>query len=74
LAYYKAITRPSVNLIDQLCTIILTRMGSHKLDVVSLALQPSAGYGPLVPRGFLITHSDASQSVGLLWTSDQLIA
>jgi len=25
-------------------------------------------------RGFLITHSDASQSVGLLWTSDQLVA
>jgi len=23
---------------------------------------------------FLITHSDAAQSVGLLWTSDQLVA
>jgi hypothetical protein len=32
----------------------------------SLALQPSAGYGLLVPRGFLITHNDAPQSVGLL--------
>jgi hypothetical protein len=32
----------------------------------SLALQPSAGYG------FVITHNDAPQSVGLLWTSDQL--
>jgi hypothetical protein len=26
------------------------------------------------PRGFLITHNDAPQSVGLLWTSDQLVA
>jgi hypothetical protein len=40
---------------------------------VSLALQPSAGYGHLVPRRFVITHPDAQQSVGLLWTSDQLI-
>jgi hypothetical protein len=39
----------------------------------SLALQPSAGYGHLVTRGFVITHNDASLSVGLLWTSDQLV-
>jgi hypothetical protein len=25
-------------------------------------------------RGFLITHNDAPQLVGLLWTSDQLVA
>jgi len=32
--------------------------------------------GPGVPhsRGFSITHNDASRSVGLLWTSDQLVA
>jgi hypothetical protein len=39
----------------------------------SLALQPSAGYDLLVSRGFLITHNDAPQSVGLLWTSDQSV-
>jgi hypothetical protein len=39
-----------------------------------LALQPSAGYGLLVSRGFLITHNDAPQSVGLFWISDQLVA
>jgi hypothetical protein len=39
-----------------------------------VAVQPSAGYGLLVPRGFVITHNDAPHSVGLLWTSDQLIA
>jgi hypothetical protein len=39
-----------------------------------VALQPSAGYGLLVSRGFLITHNDAPQSVGLLWTSDQFVA
>jgi hypothetical protein len=29
---------------------------------------------PPRPRGFVITHNDAPQSVGLLWTSDQLVA
>jgi hypothetical protein len=41
--------------------------------IISFALQPSAGYGLLVTRGFLITH-DRPQSVGLLWMSDQLVA
>jgi hypothetical protein len=44
------------------------------LLLFSLALQPSAGYGLLVKRGFLITHNEAPKSVGLLWTSDQLVA
>jgi hypothetical protein len=44
------------------------------LLLFSLDLQPSAGYGLLLSRGFLITHNDAPQSVGLLWTSDQLVA
>jgi hypothetical protein len=39
-----------------------------------VSLQSSAGYGLLVSRGFLITHNDAPQSVGLLWTSDQPVA
>jgi hypothetical protein len=28
---------------------------------------------PLWARGFSITHNDAPQLVGLLWTSDQLV-
>jgi hypothetical protein len=39
----------------------------------SLALQPSVGYG-FFSRGFAITHNDAPQSVGLLRTTDQLVA
>jgi hypothetical protein len=35
---------------------------------------PVAGFSLLVFRGFLITHYDAPQSVGLLWTSDQSVA
>jgi hypothetical protein len=35
---------------------------------------PVAGFGLLVFRGFLITHNEAPQSVGLLWTSDQSVA
>ena len=36
----------------------------------------AAQRGPWPPHswGFLITHNDASQSVGLLWTSDQPVA
>ena len=35
-----------------------------------------SGEGPRPPhsRGFWITHNDAPQSIGLLWTSDQLVA
>ena len=36
----------------------------------------TAHSGPVSPhsRGFLITHNNAPQSVGLLWTSEQLVA
>jgi hypothetical protein len=44
------------------------------LFLFSLALQPSAGYGLLLSQRFLITHNYAPQLVGLLWTSDQLVA
>jgi hypothetical protein len=32
------------------------------------------GLWPPRSRGFLIGHNDEPQSVGLLWTSDQLVA
>jgi hypothetical protein len=32
------------------------------------------GQGLLISQGFWITHNDAPQSVGLLWTSGQLVA
>jgi hypothetical protein len=32
------------------------------------------GLWPPRPRGFLITQNDAQQSIGVLWTSDQLVA
>jgi len=40
------------------------------------AKAPPPPSGPVPPhsRGFSITHNDAPQSVGLLWTSDQLVA
>jgi hypothetical protein len=42
--------------------------------IVVLFLQPGSGLLPPPFRGFLITHNDAPQSVGLLWMSDQSIA
>ena len=39
-----------------------------------VALRPNAVHGLLILEVFLITHNDAPQSVGLLWTSDQLVA
>jgi hypothetical protein len=32
------------------------------------------GLWPSRSRGFLITHNDAPQSVGLLWMNDKLVA
>jgi hypothetical protein len=42
-----------------------------------MALRPNAGHGLLIleaSRSHTHTHNDAPQSVGLLWTCDQLIA
>jgi hypothetical protein len=64
-----------INLIN-IFTLIIISSGSAAQRGLwhPVALQPSAGYGLLVLRGFLITHNDAPQSVGHLWTSDQPVA
>jgi hypothetical protein len=41
--------------------------------VIFSGFAAQGGLWPPRSRGFLITH-DAPQSVGLLWTSDQLVA
>jgi hypothetical protein len=57
-----------------LLLLLLLLSSSSSSSSSSMALQPSADYGLLVTRGFVITHNDALQSVALLWTSDQLVA
>jgi hypothetical protein len=60
----------------------VTKTDTHDCLFVFLALQPivvvfsqhSSGLYPPRFRGFLITHNDTPQSVGLLWMSDQLVA
>ena len=42
--------------------------------IVVVLSQPGSGLYPPRFRGFLITHNDAPQSVGLLWTNDQTVA
>jgi hypothetical protein len=42
--------------------------------IVVVFSQPSSGLEHPRIRGFLIAHNDASQPVGLLWTSDQSVA
>jgi glucuronosyltransferase len=42
--------------------------------IISSGSAAQRGLWPLCPRGFLITHNDAPQSVGLHWTSDQPVA
>jgi len=42
--------------------------------VLFLAEQPPVGQGLLIYEVFWITHNDAPQSVGLLWTSDHLVS
>ena len=40
-----------------------------------LPLQPNAGYGLLIHEVFSRSHTtDTTQSVGILWTNDQLVA
>jgi hypothetical protein len=80
-AYKIAIIRPYTN--DQrnhwvlhwmvVCLFVCLFDGLFDWLIVSLAVQPSTGYG-LVTWGFVITHNDAPQSIGLLWTSDLLVA
>jgi hypothetical protein len=46
-----------------------------KFLLLPMARQPLGGLGRLIFRGFAITHTlDTPQSVGLLWTRDQLVA
>ena len=66
----------SVNCV--LCEIYPDR---HRLILVSYSVclfvfgtTAPTGPGPPHSRGFYITHNDTPQSVGLLWTSDQLVA
>jgi hypothetical protein len=45
--------------------------------IITIIFSESAAQRGLWPprsRGFLITHNDAPQSIGLLWTSEQLVA
>jgi len=54
------------------------KLNKSKRELVCLfvfgATAPPNGPGPPNSRDFLITHNDAPYSVGLLWTSDQLVA
>jgi hypothetical protein len=50
----------------QMYSYILPFLGSYR-NILLLLLS-------LASRGFLITHNDMPQSVGLLWTSDWLVA
>ena len=44
------------------------------LSFFLLAHQPPSGTGPPHSRGLYMTHNDTPQSVGPLWTRDQLVA
>jgi hypothetical protein len=52
---------------------VIISYGNEFLFIISGS---AAQRGPWPPRsrGFVTTHNDAPQSVGLLWTSDQLVA
>jgi hypothetical protein len=49
-------------------------MSIYYLFIIFSGSAVQRGLWPPRSRGFLITHNDAPQSVGLLWTSDQLVA
>jgi hypothetical protein len=57
--------------------ILLGSVRIQKWNYLFIIFSDSAAQCGLLPprsRGFVITHSDAPQSVGILWTSDQLVA
>ena len=59
-----------------MCTLNSMRMVycDAESSFFAVALRPNAGHGLLILEVFEITHNDAPQSVGLQWTSDQLVA
>jgi hypothetical protein len=64
---------------DALLQKFLTSVQCHKLNIhITIAFFSASpaqrGLWPPHPRDFLITHNDAPQSVGILWTNDQLVA
>jgi len=46
----------------------------HYIHFFIVALLPNTGHGLLILEVFYTTHNDAAQTVGLLWTSDELVA
>jgi len=56
--------------------VLCTNVGNHMFVQFFPPFSAAAQRGPWPPHSwcFLITRNDASQSVGLLWTSDQLVA
>jgi len=56
--------------IQQCCLFVFLALQ----PTVVVTPQPGSGLYPPRFRGFMITHNDALQSVGLLWTSDQSAA
>jgi hypothetical protein len=57
-----------------LCSYVANFKTVIVVVVVFVAPWPNCGPWPPRSQGFLITHDDGPQSVGLLWTSDQLVA
>jgi hypothetical protein len=62
--------REKINIVREVRKRIINIFNKCLLFYYFLSPQPSAGYGLLVTRGFVITHNDAPQSVGLLWMID----
>jgi hypothetical protein len=66
-----------LNLSEQLSTRLILVMVYMKCVIIYFIFSGTAAQRGLWPPrqlGFLITHNDAPQSVGLVWTIDQLIA
>ena len=57
-----------------MCIVRLLFVFLVSQPIVVVLSQAGSGLYPPRFRGFLITHNDAPQSVGLLWTNDQTVA
>jgi hypothetical protein len=57
-----------------LCYVLVRCIAQFVNNSFIFGSTTSNGPGPPHSRDFLITHNDTPHSVGILWTSDQLVA
>jgi hypothetical protein len=70
---YSYFTYPRISLLSRGTITYIQFIIIIIIIIIFLGSAAQRELGPPRPRCFLITHNNAPQSVGLLWSSDQLV-